>query len=63
MRKWWSPDLAFFDLLRDKQAIGAMAREIAGDGPTDAHLAFTAKVQKKFIADCLDGTRQPVVED
>lgn len=63
MRNWWSPDQTFFDLLRDKQAINAMVREIAGDVTADAHLAATAKVQKKLIADCLDGTRQPVIEN
>lgn len=63
MRGWWSPDQTFFDLLRDKQAINAMVREVAGDGPADAHLASTAKVQKKIIADCLDGNRESVLED
>jgi hypothetical protein len=28
--KWWAPDEAFFDLLRDKPAINAMLAEVAG---------------------------------
>ena len=55
MRNWWSPDQTFFDLLRDKQAINAILREVAGDMTADAHTASTAKVQKGIIADCLTG--------
>lgn len=55
MGKWWKADGTFFDLLRDKEAINAMVREIAGDMTADAHVASTSKVQKKIIADCLSG--------
>jgi ParB family chromosome partitioning protein len=30
MDQWWSPDEAFFELLRDKEAINAMLAEVAG---------------------------------
>lgn len=63
MRNWWTPDDTFFDLLRDKAAINAMVREIAGDQAADAHTAATAKVQKQIINDCLSGQRQPEVKD
>ena len=62
MKNWWQPDDAFFDLLRDKQAINAMLREVAGDVTADAHVASTAKVQKKIIADCLSGNEREKVE-
>jgi ParB family chromosome partitioning protein len=62
MRNWWKPDPAFFDLMRDKEALNAMVREIASDMTADAHVASTAKVQKKIISDCLDGTREAQVE-
>lgn len=52
---WWSPDQPFFDLLRDKEAINAIVREVASDRTADAHIASTAKVQKKIIADCITG--------
>jgi ParB family chromosome partitioning protein len=63
MRQWWHPDQAFFDLLRDKEAINAIVSEVAGEDTAAAHLTSTAKVQKKIIADCLDGTRQVEVKD
>jgi len=56
MRNWWTPDGTFFSLLRDKEAINAMLRETAGDLTADAHVASTAKVQKKIVTDCLAGT-------
>jgi ParB family chromosome partitioning protein len=55
MRNWWTPDETFFDLMRDKEAINAMVREVAGDVTADAHIAATAKVQKKIVVDCLSG--------
>ena len=57
MRNWWTSDEVFFDLLRDKQAINAMVREVAGDVTAGAHALSTAKIQKKIVADCLNGTR------
>ncbi|MFG1339989.1 ParB/RepB/Spo0J family partition protein [Xanthobacter autotrophicus] len=63
MGQWWSPEPLFFDLLRDKAAINAMLREVAGPNTADAHLASTAKLQKKIIADCLSGTGREKVEN
>lgn len=59
MAKNWQPDDTFFKLLRDKATINAIVREIAGKATADAHISSTAKVQKKIIRDCLDGTRKP----
>lgn len=53
MRNWWSPDETFYALLRDKDAINAMLREIAGARKANAHLPSKMKVQKQVIADCL----------
>lgn len=55
----WSPDDTFLDLLRDKEAINAMVREIGGKAVADAHVTSTAKVQKGIIRQHLDGTRKP----
>ena len=63
MREWWTPDQVFFDLLRDKEALGGMIAELAGKDAANAHLASTAKVQKKIITDCLDGTRKAEIEN
>lgn len=58
MSDHWQSDDIFFDLLRDKPAINAIVKEVAGKATADAHVTSTAKVQKKIIADCLDGTRK-----
>lgn len=59
----WQPDAAFFDLCRDKEALGAMVAEIAGADVAAQHLTATAKAQKAIITACLDGTRSPKVVD
>lgn len=56
MATWWSPDDAFFDLLRDKAAINSMVAEVAGVKVAAANLMAPAKVQKGIVRDCLDGT-------
>ena len=52
----WTPDAAFFDLLRDKQVINAMLGEIAGKSVADANVTETTKVQKRILVDALTGT-------
>ncbi|MEM8497827.1 MAG: ParB/RepB/Spo0J family partition protein [Pseudomonadota bacterium] len=54
----WQSDDAFFDLMRDKQAINAMLKEVAGKATADAHIASTAKVQKQVIGQTLKGERK-----
>ena len=54
----WSPDQTFLDLHRDKEAINTMLKHIGGKPVADGNISATAKVQKKIIADYLDGTRQ-----
>lgn len=61
--KDWQIDDTFFDLLRDKEAINAMVREVAGKDTADANITATAKAQKKIIQDCLNGTRKPAKLD
>ena len=51
----WTPDAAFFDLLRDKQTINAMLGEIAGKSVADANIAETVKVQRGILVDTLTG--------
>lgn len=58
MSDYWSPDDVFFGLLRDKSAINAIVKEVAGKAKADAHLASTAKVQKQVIQDCLTNERK-----
>lgn len=63
MAQSWSPDQTFFDLLRDKPAINAVLKQVAGKITADAHISSTAKVQKKIIQDCLNGTRKGGKQD
>ncbi len=54
----WQVDGVFFDLLRDKEAINAILKQVRGKVTADAHISSTAKVQKQIIRDYLDGTRK-----
>ena len=52
---YWSPDEAFFDLLRDKPTINAMVKEIAGKSVADGAVSDTAKAQKQIIKNRMAG--------
>ena len=53
----WQVDETFLNLHRDKVAINAMLKSIGGKHVADGNISATAKVQKKIIADYLNGTR------
>lgn len=55
MTALWSPDDAFFDILRDKKIINAMVAEIAGQSTAKAHLTDTGAKQKQIIRNRIDG--------
>ncbi len=63
MADHWKPDDTFFDLLRDKQAINEMVKEIAGKNAADGNLTATAKIQKEMIKKCLSGERKAKVQN
>ena len=63
MARHWQPEETFFDLWRDKEAINAAIKQIAGKKVADANVTATAKVQKQIICDCLNGTRKPIKEN
>lgn len=56
MEKWWTPDDAFFVLLRDKQAINAMIGELAGKQAASFSLKDKTREQLAVIRHCLAGT-------
>ncbi|WP_306258402.1 ParB/RepB/Spo0J family partition protein [Pararhizobium sp. IMCC21322] len=58
MAKHWQPDQTFFDLLRDKETLNTIVKQVAGKSTADAHVASTAKVQKQIIQDGLSGKRK-----
>ena len=55
MRNWWQGDDAFYDLLRDKAAINAMLREIAGKRVAEGNVTEPVKTQKKIIRNFAEG--------
>ena len=52
---YWTPDDAFFDILRDKPTINAMVKEIAGKSCADGAVTDTAKMQKQIIKNRIAG--------
>ncbi len=62
--KTWTPDDAFFDLIREKSVVNAMLAEVAGKAVADANVAERLKTQKQIIRDCLDGANdRPKIKD
>ncbi|TSD85253.1 chromosome partitioning protein ParB [Mycobacterium sp. KBS0706] len=55
MAEAWQADQAFFDLVRDREAVDAMLAEVAGRAVADANLSATLKVRKSIVRDCLEG--------
>ena len=53
MASHWQADECFFTLLRDKQTINAVLKEVAGKKTADANITSTAKLQKILIVDRL----------
>ena len=55
MRQHWQADAAFFDQLRDREALLAITGEVAGAEVAAANAGEKAKALKSIIADCLSG--------
>jgi ParB family transcriptional regulator, chromosome partitioning protein len=55
MARWWQADDAFFDLLRDRQVLGAIVAEVAGDLVATANAAEKSKTLKAIVRNHLDG--------
>jgi len=55
MADWWSADAAFFDLVRDKEVLGAMVAEVAGDTIAAANAGEKGATLKRIVADHLAG--------
>ena len=53
--EYWTPDEAFFALLRDKPTINAMVKDIAGKSCADGAVTDTAKLQKQIIKNRMAG--------
>ncbi|RZF64311.1 ParB/RepB/Spo0J family partition protein [Sphingomonas populi] len=55
MRALWQADDALLDLIRDRDVLGCVLTEVAGEGVATANEAATGKVKRQIIRDCLTG--------
>jgi ParB family chromosome partitioning protein len=55
MADWWQADTAFFELLRDRDVLGAMVAEVAGETIAAANAKEKGKTLKRIVTDHLDG--------
>jgi len=63
MAQVWSPDAAFFDLIRDRETVNAMLKEVGGKKVADGNLTEKVRTQKAIIQDYLAGANdRPRVE-
>ena len=53
--RYWSPDDAFFDLLRDKRAINALVADISSPSVAESVTKESGKVQKALIQNRIEG--------
>jgi ParB family chromosome partitioning protein len=56
MAKIWTADDALLYLVRDKEVLTGIMREVAGDTVASANADQTGKVQRAIIRDCLTGS-------
>jgi ParB family chromosome partitioning protein len=56
MADWWQADAAFFELIRDKEVLGRIVAEVAGETVASANAGEKTKTLKKIVRDHLDGT-------
>lgn len=60
--KHWQPDDTFFELARDRQAVGGMLSEVIGAREADSYLTATGTKKKEIIRMALTGTSRAKVE-
>lgn len=55
MADWWQADSAFFSLLRDREVLGSLVADVAGETVASANKAEKSKTLKAIIGDHLEG--------
>ncbi|RHW16851.1 hypothetical protein D1610_14155 [Sphingomonas gilva] len=55
MAQWWQADAAFFELIRDKEVLGRIVAEVAGEAVASANAGEKSKTLKEIVADHLAG--------
>jgi len=64
MKDWWQADAAFFELIRDREVLGAIVAEVAGDLIARSNRDEKGKTLKAIVSNHLDGANGRVkVED
>jgi ParB family chromosome partitioning protein len=56
MAQHWQADDALLDLVRDREVIGQIVADVAGDAVATANAGESAKVQRQIVRDCLAGS-------
>ncbi len=62
MAKAWTADDTLLDMIRDREVLGAVLRDVAGGTVARANDSETGKVKRRIIRDCLTGTGRAKVE-
>jgi ParB family chromosome partitioning protein len=55
MAGWWQADMAFFELIRDKEVLVRIVAEVAGETVATANAGEKNKTLKRIVRDHLDG--------
>nr|NUR36580.1 ParB/RepB/Spo0J family partition protein [Sphingomonas sp.] len=55
MANWWQADAAFFSLLRDREVLGHLVADVAGEAVASANSGEKSKTLKQIIGDHLEG--------
>ncbi len=55
MAKVWQPDPAFWNLIRDREVLGKIVAEVAGEAVASANAGEKAKTLKAIVTDHLEG--------
>ncbi|BAK67294.1 ParB-like protein [Sphingobium sp. SYK-6] len=55
MADWWQADAALFELIRDKEVLGQIVAEMAGEQVASANADETTMTLKRIVRDHLDG--------
>jgi ParB family chromosome partitioning protein len=55
MAKVWQADDALLDLIRDREVIGCVLADVAGEAVASANEGATGKVKRQIVRDCLAG--------
>ncbi|WP_448664116.1 ParB/RepB/Spo0J family partition protein [Sphingomonas sp. CJ20] len=62
MAQVWTGDDTLLDMIRDREVLGTVLREVAGETVAKANEGATGKVMRRIVRDCLTGNGRAKVE-